>query len=213
VLAIGRELVSANGITCLESYPNGPSRTVPSWNVSWACSVCQARPTCHVTVSSQWSRQQHFTLLSRAGDVNSRPSQSASSQQSVLGYPLQSSRMEGSRHGHPQRYSNMTVLPAFPPEIHPSAAAGTDLNSDSASGRLNLLVATSYQERYVRLKPQDLTLRRRQQSPRRDPSTISSGATGASPQPKENRPDPLVVGASIPASARPSLVPHDFNFE
>ena len=73
--------------------------------------------------------------------------------------------MEGSRHGRPQRYSDMTVFSAFSPETHPSAAAGTGLNSDSASGRVYPLVATSYQERYVRLKPQDLTLRCRQQEP------------------------------------------------
>ena len=86
----GREVVSASGLTYWESDSGGTNRSVPDGNVCCACPACQVSLPSHVTVSSQ-SQRQPFTLSSSASDVNSRPSQSASSQQSALGYPLRSS--------------------------------------------------------------------------------------------------------------------------
>jgi hypothetical protein len=88
--------------------------------VHWACSPCHLNSTRNVTVSSSQSQQQPFTLLSRGGDVISRSSQLASSQQSVLEYPLQTSYLEGGRWDQPQ-YCGKPFL--FSSEIHCSANA------------------------------------------------------------------------------------------
>ena len=95
----------------------GSVRSVPAENVFLACLACRVasfRPV----IASNWSQQQPFIPLSRASDVDSRPSQSASSQQSALVH-----------------LPNPPIwkVHARTNQIHPSAAAEIKFNSDSAN--------------------------------------------------------------------------------
>ena len=87
MLAIARADISANAPVLFGIVSGGPVRSVPAENVGCACSPSPLGLSRHVTVSSQQSQQQPFTLLSSPSDVNSHPSQSASSQRSVPVYP------------------------------------------------------------------------------------------------------------------------------
>ena len=193
----------------------GTNRSVPDGNVGYACSACQLSLTSHVTVSSQ-SQRQPFTLLSSTSDVNARPSQSASSQQSVLGYPLQSPPMEGSRMGQP-RYCDkpspfVSPLPLPPQKYNPREIPG-QCKLRLREHHLRRPTATSYRERYMRLEPQDLTRTVVKRGPRRGLSTISPRGFGAFFPRRRTALAPQTLGVATRAPGWSSLVPHWFDIE
>ena len=179
----------------------------------YACSACQVSLTSHVTVSSQ-SQRQPFTLSSSPSDVNARPSQSASSQQSVLGYPLQSPPMEGSRLDQPRSCDKPSpfVSPLPPQKSNPRHIPGQcKLRLRERSFRRP--TETSYRERYMRLEPQDLTRTVVKRCPRRGLSTISPRGVSASSPRRRTALAPQTLGVATRAPAMSSLVLHWFDIE
>lgn len=175
MLAIEREVVSADTPTYFESYPKGPLRSVPVGNVCWACSVSQARSTIRVTVSSPSGpsnnispccQERMTSALAQLGPPH-RSNQS-------LAIPSNPPIWKVRAKGQPQ-YSRHNCPSRFP-------TRNSSLGHRRDKPELRLREMTAYRERYVRLRPLDLTSVVVKNSPRRDLCIrhLSRGYLGAS---------------------------------
>ena len=104
------------------------------------------------------------------------------------------------------------VFPLSPPEIDLRQLPGPS-ELRLREHHLRRPTATSYQERYMRLKPQDLTHAVVKRCPRRGLSAISSRGVGAFFFTPENSPDSPDARGHLPRSRKVQLVLHGFDIE